>query len=75
MEKQLVRWTFLLGMLCMVIAIVWRGLNALGAGFYGTQPVPPLLGQSIWYMSFYKAALLFFIASIAAGGYASSQRS
>jgi hypothetical protein len=75
MEKQMVRWTFLLGMVCLVIAILWRGINAVGAGFDTIELVPPLLGRAIGYMSFYKAALLFFIASIAASGYLSSQKS
>ena len=70
MEKQIIRWTYWLGVLSAVVAMVWRALNTLGIG------VPLMLtpGTTIWYLSFYKAALLFLLVSIATAQMASSQK-
>jgi hypothetical protein len=66
MEKHLIRWSYLLGLLCFGIALVWRALNAFNLG------VPEHLapGVSVYYMSFYKAAFMFLMVCIAAVNYA-----
>jgi hypothetical protein len=46
---------------------VLRGLNIFGI----LLPTVVKQGQTLWYMSFYKGALLFFLISIATVGYAS----
>ena len=70
MEKNIVRWTYWLGVICTFVAIAWRGLNTLGLG------MPRMLtpGTTVWYLSFYKAALLFFLGSIASAQLVASQK-
>ena len=64
MEKQIVKWSYWLGLLSALIALVLRGLNALGLF------IPTLVqGRTIWYMSFYKAALLFLLIAIATANF------
>jgi hypothetical protein len=65
MEKQIVTWSYWLGLANAVIALVLRSLNA--AGLLLNQVVKQ--GQTIWYMSFYKAALLFFVVAVATACY------
>ena len=43
----------------------WRALNALGFWL----PMYIKEGETVYYMSFYKASLLFFIAAIASSNY------
>ena len=66
MEKHIMRWSYWLGMVCVVLAVLTRFLNTLG--------LPPILlqtrGNSISYRSFVDGALLFLIASIATAGFA-----
>lgn len=66
MEKHVVRWAYWLGVVCVVIAVGWRLLNVFRLG------IPYLItpGQTIYYMSFYKAAFIFLLTSIAAANYA-----
>jgi hypothetical protein len=66
MEKLIARWSYWLGIASFAIAILWRGLNALG--FW--RPLSTAPGTSLWYMSFYKGALLFFLTTVATAGYA-----
>lgn len=61
MEKLLIRWGFWAGVVCTVIALAWRAANVFG--FYVSSVAP---GITVYYQSFYKAALLFFVLSIAA---------
>jgi len=72
-EKLIVRWSYWLGILSLLIALVWRAFNALGMW----QPLHIVVGQSVYYMSFYKASLLFFVATIASASLAwfNSQKS
>ena len=66
MEKQLIRWSFLLGVVCVVVAVLLRGLDALGIlSALSTR------GTAISYMSFVKGALLFLLTSIATSSYLS----
>jgi hypothetical protein len=66
MEKHIMRWSYWLGVVCVVLAIVTRFLNTLG--------LPTMLlqtrGNSISYRSFVDGALLFLITSIATAGFA-----
>jgi hypothetical protein len=72
MEKHILRWSYWLGIASLVIAAVWKALNALGLGL----PMLFTRDQSIFYLTFYKASLLLFVAAIATASYASlkSQR-
>jgi len=62
MEKHLVRWSYLLGLLCFAIALVWRALNLFG------WAVPKAQGQ-FFPLSFYKAGLMFILITIATANY------
>jgi hypothetical protein len=66
MEKHIMRWSYWLGVVCVVLAVVTRFLNTLG--------LPPMLlqtrGNGISYRSFVDGALLFLITSIATAGFA-----
>ena len=70
MEKQVIRWSYLLGVICVVLAVLFRAANAMGwMGDIHTA------GSSIGYMSFLKGAVLFLLTSIATSGYLSAQKS
>ncbi len=62
MEKHLVRWSYLLGLLCFAIALVWRALNLLG------WAVPKATGQVVP-LSFYKGGLMLMLITIATANY------
>jgi hypothetical protein len=64
-EKQIVTWSYWLGMLSSLLALGLRALNAFG--ILATTVVVP--GKTLWYMSFYKGALLFFVIAIATASY------
>jgi hypothetical protein len=64
-EKQIVTWSYWLGMLSSLIALVLRALNAFG--ILATTVVQQ--GKTLWYMSFFKGALLFFLIAIATASY------
>jgi len=66
MEKQIVKGSYWLGLLSSLIALGLRSLNAFGI----LTPGVVKQGQTIWYMSFYKGALLFFLIAIATASYA-----
>ncbi len=61
MNKHIDTWSYWLGLVSAVIALTMRAFNALGVLLPGTV----VQGTTIWYMSFYKAALLFFLINIA----------
>lgn len=65
MEKRFVSVTYWLGLASTVIALVMRTLNAVGMLL---PPATAKAGETIWYMSFYKGALLFFLVAIATSG-------
>jgi hypothetical protein len=67
MEKQIITVSYWLGVISSIIALGLRALNAVGI----LTPVVVQQGRTIWYMSFFKGALLFFLIAIATGGYAS----
>ncbi len=72
MEKHILQWTYWLGIACLVIAVVWRTLNALGA----IVPLPAFFATAhfIWYGGFLKWGLLLFVASIATSNFILSRR-
>lgn len=67
MERNIVHWSYWLGIASLVIALLWRGFNAFGVWI----PTTITPGNTVYYMSFYKASLLFFVAAIASANYAS----
>ena len=67
MEKQIVTGSYWLGLLSTLIALGLRSLNVFGI----LTPTVIKQGQTLWYMSFYKGALLFFVIAIATASYAS----
>jgi hypothetical protein len=66
-EKQIVTVSYWLGLLSTLLALALRLLNMLG--ILTTRVVAQ--GRTLWYMSFYKGALLFFVIAIATASYAS----
>lgn len=58
MEKHIGRYSYLLGLICVVIAIVWRGLIAVGLS------LPERVGH-VYYETFLKAAGLLLLLAIA----------
>lgn len=64
-------WTYWLGLASALIALAMRTFNAFGLWL----PVRVVEGSTIWYMSFYKATLLFLLINIATSlGRASADR-
>jgi hypothetical protein len=57
-EKHLAMWTYWVGVACAAIALIMRGLNAVG--LYLDFP-----GMNLGAMSFYKASFLFLAVAIA----------
>jgi len=60
MEKAIARWSYWLGIACVIIVIAWKGGNALGL-WRALPPTP----ADISYWSFFNAGLLFFATSVA----------
>lgn len=65
MEKLIARWSYWLGIACLVIAVAWRTVNAFGLW----MPINVTPGRSIWYWSFFHASILFFVTTIATACY------
>ena len=66
MEKHILHWSYWLGIASLVIAVLWRALNAFGLGY----TVLLARYQSVYSATFYKASLLLFVAAIASANYA-----
>jgi hypothetical protein len=66
MTKYIVTFSYWLGLLSSVIALVLRALNIFGI----LTPVVVKQGKTLWYMTLYKGALLFFLIAIATASYA-----
>jgi len=60
MEKQIVQVTYWLGLVASLLAVAWKGLEALHAA-------PDSFGN-ITYMSVYKGGALFLLLSLATAG-------
>ena len=61
MKKHIDTWSYWLGLVSAAIALTMRAFNAFGVLLPGTV----VQGTTIWYMSFYKTAFLFFLINIA----------
>ena len=67
MEKYIIRVSYWLGILCVVLAFLARAINFLGPDslhFYNQ-------GNPVGYHSFLDGAVLFFLTAIATASYAS----
>ena len=67
MERQICTMSYWIGLLSALICLVLRGLNIFGI----LAPNVVQQGKTLWYMSFFKGALLFFLIAIASASYAS----
>ena len=75
MEKLIARWSYWLGIVCMVIAVVWKIVVVIGywhlrastveAATPGAITVATAVGHSM----FLHASIMFFVASMASVGY------
>jgi len=65
MEKSICRLSFWLGIASLVISLVWKVVNVFFA-FKATTGTP---GEPLSFNSFYKAALLFLVTTIASKAY------
>ena len=65
MGKQIVTVSYWLGLLSSLCALGLRALNIFGI----MRPNIVEQGRTLWYMSFYKGALLFFLIAIATASY------
>jgi hypothetical protein len=66
METHVIRWSYWLGIASFAIALVWRAVNTFGLFL----PKPGFMqGETIYYMSFYKAGFLFLLVAIATANY------
>jgi hypothetical protein len=60
MERQILHWSYWLGLACLIIAVVWRIVNIFGRG----------LDMPIGALTLYKGSLLLLVAAIASASYA-----
>lgn len=65
MEKHIAQWSYWLGLVCSLLAIVWKGLEFL-------KVMPEAFG-SLRYMSLYKGGLLFLVIAVATSGYVAAK--
>jgi hypothetical protein len=81
MEKLIARWSYWLGIACMVIAVIWKivvvfgywhlrastvGAATVGAATPGATTVAAVVGHSM----FLHGSIMFLVATIASVGYA-----
>ncbi len=69
MAKKVGEWSYLAGLACAVIALVWRGLAALGLGHVEFT----FRGGVVGTITLYKAALLLLVMAVASANYLWSQ--
>lgn len=65
MEKQIITWSYWVGLLSSLIALVLRFLNLLGI----LNATVLDQGRNLSYNSFFRAAVLFFLLAIATASY------
>ncbi len=68
-EKYLVRWSYWLGIACALVALIWRGLFAVG--------IPERISyddRAVGYAGFFNGALLFLLIATATASYVSATR-
>jgi len=66
MGKHVIRWSYWLGAVLAVLAVVARGLNMLGLNTLAFTT----RGNEVSYHTFVEGAILLFIISIATSSYA-----
>jgi hypothetical protein len=65
MAKNITKWSYWLGIACLVIAVLWRILGAVGLPLGESVSS----GRTFGYLTFYRAGLLFFAATVASVAY------
>jgi len=63
MEQRIASWSYWLGIACLVITMVWKGMITVGLG--KAPSLASLTSGEISYWSFYNASIVFFVASLA----------
>jgi hypothetical protein len=73
LEKYITRWSYHLGVIALVLAVVIRAIDVVAP----TMSVIPTKGDGIGYKAFMDGAFLCFITTIASAcyGWVNSQRS
>ena len=64
-KKYIIMWSYRLGIACVVLALVTRGLDAFGLPIAEVSTS----GNAIGYRSFLDGALMFFVTAIATASY------
>ncbi len=74
MEKLIARWSYWLGMACLVIAVIWRVVDIFRSWSSSSAATS---GQPVGHVAFLHASILFLVATIATACYAwlNSQKS
>ncbi|MBZ5542853.1 MAG: hypothetical protein LAO07_04130 [Acidobacteriia bacterium] len=65
MENHIAHWSYLLGLACSLLAMVWKGLEFL-------KVLPDRFG-SLGYMTLFKGGLLFLVIVVATSGYVAAK--
>jgi len=65
MEKHIITWSYWLGMVSVILAILGRGLDVLGSNAFNFLTK----GNSVGYWTFRDGAILFFLIAIATASY------
>jgi len=66
MAKQIINWSYWLGAVCAVLALLARAFNALGVRFFLSFSTR---GNPIDYRTFLDGAILLFVICIATANY------
>jgi hypothetical protein len=66
MEKRIAQLSYWLGVVCLLIAVVWRIVVAFGR----LGSVTIVAGHTLWYISFFDGSILFFLTTVATACYA-----
>lgn len=64
MEKHIVRWSYLLGLVCALVAVVWRL-----SGVFGIQHQFYFGGGFVGYWVFFRGAFLLLLVTVATASY------
>jgi hypothetical protein len=66
MGKHVIRWSYWLGAILAILALIARGLNMIGLNTLAFTT----RGNEVSYHTFVEGAVLFFVISIATSSYA-----
>jgi len=69
MEKQIVRWSYLAGLVCVLVAAVWRL-----AGAFGLPDQFSWGGSFVGYWSFFRGAFVLLVLTVATSSYAAAMK-